>query len=145
MTTSHLGAAVLRDNKRTLESDAMQKFDLAARGLRELNQTLHALKGTTNQTAWEIVNTKGSHAIACGVDAPLDITVHSGFDFWLEGRRFLGSCGVASKREAIEVERQKRDELPYAATFLAHLERLRHTGDLKLIAALDATDQSIED
>lgn len=32
------------------------------------------------------------------------------FDFWLEGRRFLGSCGVASKREAIEVERQKRDE-----------------------------------
>ena len=37
----------------------MQTFDLAARGLRDLNQTLHALQGTTNQTAWEIVNTKG--------------------------------------------------------------------------------------
>ena len=54
----------------------MQTFDLAARGLRELNQTLHSLRGgQTNATVWEIVNTRGSHAIAVGVDAPLDITV----------------------------------------------------------------------
>ena len=33
----------------------MQSFDLAAQGLRELNAALHALKGQTNMTAWEIV------------------------------------------------------------------------------------------
>ena len=63
----------------------MQTFDLAARGLRELNQTLHALQGTTNQTAWEIVNTKGSHSIAVGVDAPLDITVHGTTGYYCAG------------------------------------------------------------
>jgi methylamine---glutamate N-methyltransferase subunit B len=63
----------------------MQTFDLAARGLRELNQTLHNLQGTTNQTAWEIVNTKGSHSIAVGVDAPLDITVHGTTGYYCAG------------------------------------------------------------
>jgi methylamine---glutamate N-methyltransferase subunit B len=63
----------------------MQTFDLAERGLRELNQTLHALQGSTNQTAWEIVNTKGSHAIAVGVDAPVDITVHGTTGYYCAG------------------------------------------------------------
>ena len=48
----------------------MQTFDLEAQGLRALNSTLHALRGTTNETAWEIINPKGSHSIAVGVDAP---------------------------------------------------------------------------
>ncbi|MDP5326928.1 MAG: GXGXG domain-containing protein [Paracoccaceae bacterium] len=63
----------------------MQTFDLATRGLRELNQTLHALRGTTNETAWEIVNAKGSHAIAVGVDAPLDITVRGSTGYYCAG------------------------------------------------------------
>ena len=63
----------------------MQTFDLAARGLRELNQMLHSLQGSTNETAWEIVNTKGSHAIAVGVDAPLDITVHGTTGYYCAG------------------------------------------------------------
>ncbi len=63
----------------------MQTFDLAARGLRDLNQTLHSLQGTTNQTAWEIVNTRGSHSIAVGVDAPLDITVHGTTGYYCAG------------------------------------------------------------
>ncbi len=63
----------------------MQTFDLAARGLRDLNQTLHTLQGTTNQTVWEIVNTKGSHSIAVGVDAPLDITVHGTTGYYCAG------------------------------------------------------------
>ena len=63
----------------------MQTFDLAARGLRDLNQTLHNLQGTTNQTVWEIVNTKGSHSIAVGVDAPLDITVHGTTGYYCAG------------------------------------------------------------
>ena len=77
----------------------MQTFDLAQRGLRELNQTLHALQGTTNQTGWESCNTKGSHAIAAGVDAPLDITVRGTTGYYCAGMnkqatiRITGSAG----------------------------------------------------
>jgi methylamine---glutamate N-methyltransferase subunit B len=77
----------------------MQTFDLAARGLRELNATLHALNGATNETAWEIINTKGSHAIAVGVDAPIDITVRGTTGYYCAGMnkqatvRITGSAG----------------------------------------------------
>ncbi|MDA8747891.1 protein GlxC, partial [Litoreibacter sp.] len=49
----------------------MQTFDLKAQGLRALNSTLHAQAENTNQTVWEIINPKGSHAIAVGLDAPI--------------------------------------------------------------------------
>ena len=77
----------------------MQTFDLEAQGLRALNATLHALRGSTNQTAWEIINPKGSHAIAVGVDAPLDITVRGSTGYYCAGMnkqatiRVKGSAG----------------------------------------------------
>ena len=46
----------------------MQSFDLGKEGLRALNGALHALKGQTNMTDWEVINPKGAHAIAAGVD-----------------------------------------------------------------------------
>ena len=59
----------------------MQTFDLAAQGLRALNSTLHALKGQTNQTSWEVINPKGAHAIAVGLTQPITVEVegHAGF------------------------------------------------------------------
>ena len=77
----------------------MQTFDLEAQGLRALNATLHALKGQTNQTAWEIINAKGAHAIAAGVDAPVDITVRGSTGYYCAGMnkqatiRVKGSAG----------------------------------------------------
>ena len=44
----------------------MQTFDLADKGLRALNATLQGQSQDTNETAWEVVNAKGSHAIAVG-------------------------------------------------------------------------------
>ena len=73
----------------------MQTFDLEAQGLRELNSTLHALRGTTNEVAWEIINPKGSHAIAVGVDAPLDITVRGSTGYY---------CGGMNKHATIRVK-----------------------------------------
>ena len=72
----------------------MQTFDLAARGLRELNQTLHNLSGTTNQTAWEIINTRGSHAIAVGLDAEVDITVRGTTGYYCAGMNKLATIRV---------------------------------------------------
>ncbi len=77
----------------------MQTYDLGAQGLRGLNAALHALKGQTNMTAWEIVNPKGSHAIAAGVDAPIDITVRGSTGYYCGGMnkqatiRIVGSAG----------------------------------------------------
>jgi glutamate synthase domain-containing protein 3 len=77
----------------------MQTFDLAKEGLRALNQALHALKGQTNMTAWEIINPKGAHAIAVGVDAPVEITVRGSTGYYCAGMnkqatiRIKGSAG----------------------------------------------------
>ncbi len=77
----------------------MQSFDLEKEGLRALNSSLHALKGQTNMTAWEVINPKGAHAIAAGVDALVDITVHGSTGYYCAGMnkqatiRIKGSAG----------------------------------------------------
>ena len=63
----------------------MQTYDLATGTLRELNSTLHAQNKTTNQTAWEIANPKGAHAIACGLDAPIEVTVSGSTGYYSAG------------------------------------------------------------
>ena len=73
----------------------MQTFDLGAEGLRALNAKLHALRGDGNETAWHIVNPKGSHAIAVGVDAPVDITVDGSTGYY---------CGGMNKQAMIRVK-----------------------------------------
>jgi glutamate synthase domain-containing protein 3 len=77
----------------------MQSFDLEAQGLRALNATLHALKGQTNATEWEIVNPRGAHAIAVGLDAPIEVTVRGSTGYYCAGMnkqatvRIKGSAG----------------------------------------------------
>jgi methylamine---glutamate N-methyltransferase subunit B len=77
----------------------MQSFDLGKEGLRALNASLHALKGQTNMTAWEVINPRGAHAIAAGVDAPVDITVRGSTGYYCAGMnkqatiRIKGSAG----------------------------------------------------
>jgi len=63
----------------------MQIFDLEADGLRALNSSLHAQAAETNQTLWEIVNPKGSHAIAVGLDAPIEVNVKGSTGYYCAG------------------------------------------------------------
>lgn len=63
----------------------MQTIDLLAVGLREMNATLHAQSDATNQTSWTIINPKGSHAIACGLDAPIEVTVKGSTGYYCAG------------------------------------------------------------
>ena len=72
----------------------MQSFDLEAQGLRELNKTLHAQAENTNQTVWEIVNPKGSHAIAVGLDAPIEVNVKGSTGYY---------CGGMNKQATVHV------------------------------------------
>ncbi len=63
----------------------MQTFDLEADGLRALNQALQSQSQQTNETAWEVVNPRGSHAIAVGLDAPIEVTVKGSTGYYCAG------------------------------------------------------------
>ncbi|MDP5219052.1 GXGXG domain-containing protein [Ruegeria sp. 2205SS24-7] len=77
----------------------MQTYDLEANGLRGLNAALQAQSTETNQTSWEVVNPKGSHAIAVGLDAPIEVTVKGSTGYYCAGMnqqamvRVEGSAG----------------------------------------------------
>ena len=55
--------------------------DLSATSLRDFNEMLHALQPSTNQTMWKVVNPRGQHAVAVGLDAPISVTIegHVGY------------------------------------------------------------------
>lgn len=72
----------------------MQTFDLESQGLRALNSALHAQTDTTNQPAWEIVNPKGAHAIAVGLDAPIEVRVKGSTGYY---------CGGMNKQARVHV------------------------------------------
>lgn len=63
----------------------MQTFDLEASGLRALNEVLQAQSQQTNETAWEVINPRGSHAIAVGLDAPIEVTVRGSTGYYCAG------------------------------------------------------------
>lgn len=63
----------------------MQTYDVAADGLRGLNAALQGQAESTNETAWEVVNPKGSHALAVGLDAPIEVTVQGSTGYYCAG------------------------------------------------------------
>ncbi|MFT3689570.1 protein GlxC [Paenirhodobacter sp.] len=63
----------------------MQTLDIATTPLREVNAALQSQAAQTNQTQWEIVNPKGAHAIAVGLDAPIEVTVKGSTGYYCAG------------------------------------------------------------
>ncbi len=63
----------------------MQTFDLQTGALRELNAALQAQKDDTNQKLWEVENPRGSHALAVGLDAPIDVRIKGSTGYYCAG------------------------------------------------------------
>ncbi len=63
----------------------LRSYDLAATPLRELNADLHRQSDGSNERDWEILNPRGAHAIAVGVDAPLNIEVRGSVGYYCAG------------------------------------------------------------
>ncbi len=59
----------------------MNELDLKALGVTGINQRLYKVPKESNERHWVITNPMGQHAIACGLDGPLqvDIKGHVGF------------------------------------------------------------------
>ena len=56
-------------------------LDLASMPVREVNQLLH----DTRSGAFLIKNPRGAHALACGLDAPLDVTIDGHVGYYCAG------------------------------------------------------------
>ncbi len=73
--------------------------DLANTPLRELHAQLHALSPHTNRTAWRIRNPQGRHAVAVGLDAPIDVAIEGHCGYYAAGMNararvtILGNAG----------------------------------------------------
>lgn len=72
----------------------MQTIDLVTTRLRDLSAALQAQAAQTNQTAWEIVNPRDAHAIAVGLDAPIEVTVRGSTRYY---------CAGMNKRATVKV------------------------------------------
>ncbi len=72
----------------------MRTIDLAKTPLRDLNKDLHCQAEGTNETEWNIINPRGHHAVAVGVDAPLNITIKGSVGYYCAGMNKKASITV---------------------------------------------------
>ncbi len=63
----------------------MQVYNLEADGLRGLNSALHAQAENITQDQWLVTNPKGSHAIACGLNVAINVTVEGPAGYYCAG------------------------------------------------------------
>jgi glutamate synthase domain-containing protein 3 len=74
-----------------------REFDLAVTSLRELNAALHEAHATG---AWRVTNPRGAHAVAAGIDAPVEVEIEGHVGYYCAGMnklatvRVRGNCGV---------------------------------------------------
>lgn len=72
----------------------MPVFDLSVTPLRELNSALHGLAAGTNDTAFEVVNPRGHHAVAAGIDAPVTVDIKGSVGYYCAGMNDGGNVIV---------------------------------------------------
>jgi glutamate synthase domain-containing protein 3 len=75
------------------EPDAIS-FDLASAELRTLNEALQALDAKTNETAWNILNPRGAHALAVGITAPVNVTIDGHVGYYCAGMNDGGKITI---------------------------------------------------
>lgn len=63
----------------------MPVIDLACTPLRDLNGALHAVPAGANDTTFEVLNPRGSHAVAVGIDGPLTVEVRGSVGYYCAG------------------------------------------------------------
>jgi methylamine---glutamate N-methyltransferase subunit B len=74
--------------------EAMRVFDLATTPLRELNSALHTIPPGANDTNFEVVNPRGSHAVAVGIDQPVTVEVRGSVGYYCAGMNDGGAVTV---------------------------------------------------
>jgi glutamate synthase domain-containing protein 3 len=68
----------------TAVAAAVETVDLAKTSLRELNQRLHDV-GESGPRHWRVVNPNGAHAVACGLDADVEVEIDGHVGYYCAG------------------------------------------------------------
>jgi len=76
------------------EHAAVEIVDLATTSLRDLNQRLHDLAHTPGPGHWRIVNPNGAHAVACGLDAEIEVEIDGHVGYYCAGMNKLATVRV---------------------------------------------------
>lgn len=63
----------------------MPTVDLGTVPLRDLNAALHALAQDTYETHWNVLNPRGKHAIAVGLDIPVTVEIEGSVGYYCAG------------------------------------------------------------
>jgi glutamate synthase domain-containing protein 3 len=74
-------------------STTVETFDLAETALRALNQHLHDLAGTSDAHV-RVTNPSGAHAVACGIDAEIEVDVDGHVGYYCAGMNQLANVRV---------------------------------------------------
>ena len=99
----------------------MPEIDLGVTPLRELNGALHKLPRDTNETHWVVENPAGQHAIAAGLDAPLNVEINGPVGYYCAGMNKLatvqirGNAGVGVAEKTMSVFEHVRGDTSQAA------------------------------
>ena len=79
----------------------VRTIDLADTPLRELNAGLHAVDGD-GPRRWRVLNPRGAHAVAAGIDTPVEVEVEGHVGYYCAGMnkqavvRVHGNCGTGA-------------------------------------------------
>jgi glutamate synthase domain-containing protein 3 len=74
---------------------AVEVVDLAETPLRELNQRLHDLAGGAPAPRhWRVLNPNGAHAVACGLDAEIEVEIEGHVGYYCAGMNKLATVRV---------------------------------------------------
>ena len=72
----------------------MPIFDLSVTSLRDFNAALHAVAPGDNDIAFEVVNPRGAHALAVGIDQPVTVEVRGSVGYYCAGMNDGGAVTV---------------------------------------------------
>ncbi|HTW69572.1 MAG TPA: protein glxC [Acetobacteraceae bacterium] len=68
--------------------------DLARVPLRTLHAQLHGLSPDTNTTSWQIVNPRGQHSVAVGLNVPIEVMVDGHVGYYAAGMNALARVSI---------------------------------------------------
>jgi len=72
----------------------MNEIDLATVSVSELNRRLHRLDGHDQSLAWRVLNPRGRHSIAVGLDAPAEVEIDGSVGYYCAGMNKYASIVV---------------------------------------------------
>jgi glutamate synthase domain-containing protein 3 len=72
----------------------MPTVDLADTPLRDLNAALHRLTPDSNETHWRVLNPRGRHSVAAGIDAPVAVEIAGHVGYYCAGMNKQASVVV---------------------------------------------------